>query len=415
MKLSYEPPTGWRFLTVEEIAEQEKGAIRIGPFGSALKKHEFSDSGVRVLGIEDVLTNKLVSAKPKYIPEFKYRELSQYEVKAGDLLITNMGTVGRTCVVPEGLETAIISSHLIKVSLDARIAWPPYISWALNSCQLVVSQIAAKCQGAIMAGFNSSLLRQLRIPLPPLKEQQRIAEVLDRAEELRAKRRVALAQLHAISEAIFLEIFSDTWKKGWPMTFISNIASTRDGSIRTGPFGSQLLHSEFVDEGVAVIGIDNVVNNEFRWGERRFISEFKYRQLSRYTVYPGDVLITIMGTCGRCAIVPDEITLAISTKHLCCISLDPEKCLPVFLHAYFLRHPIARRYLDRTAKGAIMDGLNMAIIKDMPVPLPPLHLQHEFARRVAAVENLKATHCRSLAETDALFVSLQGRAFRGDL
>ena len=116
-----------------------------------------------------------------------------------------------------------------------------------------------------------------------------------------------------------------------------------------------------------------------------------------------------MGTCGRCAVVPDDVPLAINTKHLCCITLDEEKCLPVFVHAYFLRHPLARRYLDQTAKGAIMSGLNMGIIRAMPIPLPPIELQRGFVRCV------KAKHCASLAELGALFSVLQHRAFRGEL
>ncbi len=206
MTLSYKPPTGWRFPTLEEIALQEKGAIRIGPFGSALKKHEYSESGIRVLGIEDVFPNELVSEKRKFIPEAKYRELRQYTVAPGDVLVTNMGTVGRTCVVPADLEQTIISSHLIKVSLDLKSVFPSYISWMLNFCPLVVAQIKAKCHGAIMAGFNSGLLKQLRIPLPPLAEQRRIAEVLDRAEALRAKRRAALAQLDSLTQSLFLDL-----------------------------------------------------------------------------------------------------------------------------------------------------------------------------------------------------------------
>ena len=85
------------------------------------------------------------------------------------------------------------------------------------------------------------------------------------------------------------------------------------------------------------------------------------------------------------------------------------------MHAYFLWHPIARRYLERSAKGAIMSGLNMRIIKALPIPAVPLDLQHRFATIVQFVECQKATQRAHLAELDTLFASLQSRAFRGDL
>ena len=255
----------------------------------------------------------------------------------------------------------------------------------------------------------------LEIPLPPLPEQRRIAAILDQADALRAKRRGALAQLDSLTQSIFIEMFGGSHSQDWPVETIADVAAPCDGSIRTGPFGSQLLHSEFVTEGVAVLGIDNAVANEFRWGERRYISEGKYRELRRYTVKPGDVLITIMGTCGRCAVVPDDIPVAINTKHLCCITLNPVKCLPEFLHAFFLLHPMARGYLEQTSKGAIMAGLNMGLIKAMPISVPPVPIQQTFATRIQAIESLKATHRAALAESDALFASLQRRAFASQL
>ena len=269
--------------------------------------------------------------------------------------------------------------------------------------------------GATFKEVSKAVVSRVEIPVPPLPEQRRIAAILDQADALRAKRREALAQLDSLTQSIFIEMFGGQQSQDWPVETIADVAALHDGSIRTGPFGSQLLHSEFVADGVAVLGIDNAVANEFRWGERRFISETKYRELRRYTVKPGDVLITIMGTCGRCAVVPDDIPLAINTKHLCCITLNPLKCLPEFLHAFFLRHPMARGYLEQTSKGAIMSGLNMGLIKAMPISVPPLALQQTFATRIQAVEALKATHRAALAELDALFASLQHRAFAGQL
>lgn len=273
-----------------------------------------------------------------------------------------------------------------------------------------------------VSGVGGSLLRarptevyKIKIPLPPLEEQKRIAAILDAADKLRTKRRESLDHLDALLRSTFLQMFGDPIGANWEIAEIANVIEDRKGSIRTGPFGSQLLHSEFVDAGVAVLGIDNAVRNEFRWGERRFISPSKYRQLERYTVFPGDVLITIMGTCGRCAIVPDDIPTAINTKHLCCLTLDRSKCLPEFLHSYFLLHPIARRYLTQTAKGAIMDGLNMGIIKGMPIPLAPVEIQAAFVRIFREIQKQKKRYETQNQELDTLFTSLQSRAFRGEL
>ena len=210
-------------------------------------------------------------------------------------------------------------------------------------------------------------------------------------------------------------MFGEPVRSGWTIVTVETLASSQSGAIRTGPFGSQLLHSEFVDEGIRVLGIDNAVANEFREGEPRFITAQKYEELRRYTVRPRDVLITIMGTCGRCAVVPDGICTAINTKHLCCVTLDHGRCLPEFMHAYFLEHPIARTYLERSAKGAIMSGLNMGIIKALPIPAAPLDLQRRFAAIVQSVEQHRASQRAHLAELDTLFASLQSRAFRGGL
>jgi type I restriction enzyme, S subunit len=122
-----------------------------------------------------------------------------------------------------------------------------------------------------------------------------------------------------------------------------------------------------------------------------------------------------MGTCGRCAVVPDDIPTAINTKHLCCITLDQSRCLPEFFHGCFLIYPGARRYLSQTAKWAIMDGLNMTIIKRLPIMLPPIDLQQAFVNSIRALRAIKMTHTTHLAELDALFASLQHRAFRGEL
>lgn len=262
-------------------------------------------------------------------------------------------------------------------------------------------------RAAMGATLNKKSLARIRIPLLPLPEQRRIAAILDLADALRTKRRQVLAHFDSLTQSIFNEMFG-----GVPAT---STVEAEASLIRTGPFGSQLLHSEFVDEGIAVLGLDNVVGNEFRWGERRFITPAKYEKLKRYTVKPGDVLISIMGTTGRCVVVPDDTPTAINTKHICAITPDSSRISSTFLRAAFLWHRDSLAHLRRQTKGSIMDGLNMGIIKAMPIPLPPLLDQQKFTDQAeqVAVEHRTVNH--AVRADDELFTSLQSRAFRGEL
>jgi type I restriction enzyme S subunit len=256
----------------------------------------------------------------------------------------------------------------------------------------------------------TSYLETADIPLPEMSEQRRIVGQLERADRLQRTRRFALETTDTFLPAAFLNLFGKT-SDSFPTPTVDELAADKPHAIRTGPFGSQLLHSEFTGRGIAVLGIDNAVNNEFVWDQRRFITQEKYEQLKRYTVFPDDVLITIMGTCGRCAIVPDDIPTAINTKHLCCITLDQKRCLSIYLHGAFLYHPFVSRQRSIAMKGAIMDGLNMEIIKGLQIPLPPLPLQQEFAALVERVDHLRAVQREALRQAEHLFQTLLHQAF----
>ncbi|EGQ9972268.1 restriction endonuclease subunit S [Vibrio vulnificus] len=301
--------------------------------------------------------------------------------------------------------------HVVRANLD-RLD-PTYLFYLLwnDAFRFVGTNAMAGAAGQKRVG--TPFLKQLEIPLPPLDEQKRIAAILDKADAIRRKRKQAIDLADEFLRSVFLDMFGDV--SGVGESTVEKLAEDRKGSMRTGPFGSQLLHSEFTESGVSVLGIDNAVKNRFEWGKERFISQEKYSELSRYTVLSGDVLITIMGTCGRCAVVPEGIPVAINTKHLCCITLDKNKCLPEFLHSYFLYHPIARRYLEKNTKGAIMAGLNMGIIKAMPVPVFPLAMQNKYVEIAKKIESSRYNREEFETLGNRSFDSISQKAFSGQL
>jgi len=371
--------------------------------------------GVPFLTVKDMSDRGLDFTGCSYITldEYIKADLGNSSPKIGDVLFSKDGTVGKVHVVSENQEFAVLSSiAILRPRLE--VLDSQYFGHILRS-SFTLDQAIRRKTGSAIRRIILKDLKQVQIPLPPLEEQRRIAAILDKADAVRRKRQSAIALTEELLRSLFLEMFGTSVAKSWEMATVEQLLASKTGAIRTGPFGSQLLHSEFVDRGIAVLGIDNVVKNQFQWVQLRFISEKKYEQLKRYTVSPGDVLISIMGTCGRCAIVPDDCPKAINTKHLCSITLNRNKCYPEFLQSYFLIHPQASNYLKKNAKGAIMEGLNMSIIKDLPVPLVPIELQKQYINLQYQILSSKASAIESKHEADNLLNSLLQRAFRGEL
>lgn len=348
-------------------------------------------------------------------------------IRCGDVLVnsTGTGTLGRVAQVREDPDEATtVDTHVTIVRPKAGKFHTPFFGYMMIAieAELIAGGHGASGQTELP---RTDLERKFTVGYPTsLEDQRRIVAVLDQSfaglARARANAEANLTDARELFECHAADQFCDLEAEGRFATVpVSELARREKGAIRTGPFGSQLKHSEFVDDGIAVLGIDNAVSNEFRWGKRRFITAEKYNLLKRYTVRPGDVIITIMGTCGRCAIVPNDIPTAINTKHLCCISLNQAKCQPEYLHAYFLHSPKARAYLETQASGSVMDGLNMGIIKELPVDCPSIDHQLALVDRVNAIraqtEQLASQYKAEIHDIDDLRQSLLQKAFSGEL
>jgi type I restriction enzyme S subunit len=317
-----------------------------------------------------------------------------------DIVITWDGSVGKSFCGIDGTvgSTLAVLKKKPKVQISTRYLWH-----FLRTKETLLQKTS---KGSSIPHVDPKVLANIVVPHPNGVTQERIVEILDSAESALAARDSQLSLVAYLEEAIYLE----TFKHCLDFTTVFQMVGS-DGQMRTGPFGSQLLHSEFRESGIAVLGIDNVVGNYFKWGQRRFISKEKYAQLSRYEVRPGDVLISIMGTIGQCVVVPRGIEVSINTKHLCSVRLDPKLCMPQYLRAAFLYEPAVQRHLGKYAKGAIMSGLNMTIIKNAPLRDASLDLQKDFEKQMERVSNLR-TKILSARETELeLFQTLQHLAF----
>ena len=166
----------WPYHRLDELGGTRRPALKAGPFGSAVTKDSYVSSGYKVYGQQEVVSRN-INAEKYYISADSYRKHKSCAVEPGDVLITMMGTVGRTLVVPKRAEPGIINPRLMRISLDARRIDPLFMRTFLDA-PATQRLLARRAHGGTMDGLNAEALGSIRIPVPPLPEQRKIAEIL---------------------------------------------------------------------------------------------------------------------------------------------------------------------------------------------------------------------------------------------
>ncbi|EGR4165096.1 MULTISPECIES: restriction endonuclease subunit S [Vibrio] len=177
-------PNEWFSCDLEALIPTDGTGTKTGPFGSLLKKHEHLKSGVPVVGIENIQRMKFVFGTKIHISEEKAEQLSEYELKGGDVVISRSGTVGEVCVIPEMLGNARFSTNIIRVRLNRDVIRPEYFCLLFNADPFVLQQIKKLCVGSTRDFLNTKILKSIQFILPPIIEQDRVLELLE-DEEIR--------------------------------------------------------------------------------------------------------------------------------------------------------------------------------------------------------------------------------------
>ena len=270
-----------------------------------------------------------------------------------------------------------------------------------------VRAMSARATGASYPAVSDRIVRESEIPFPPLDEQRRIAAILDKADELRVKRRAAFAALDTLTEALFVEMFvtSGTTPKAWGRQKLGSHLSYLTS-------GSRGWAKHYSETGSPFLRIQNVLRDEISLSDVASVAAPNNAEADRTRVQAGDVLMSITADLGRTCVVPVEMEGGYINQHLCIMRSD--SLVPRFLSA-FLSSGDALRQIAKRNKQSVKAGLNFEDVRSLEVPVPPLDLQFSFAERAGAIDRERAKVRGSLKQLDALFASLQQRAFRGEL
>jgi type I restriction enzyme S subunit len=356
------------------------------------------------------ITSPVVTDARSYITKEAIESSATNCVPAGTVLLVTRTSVGK--VATAGVDLCF-SQDITALTPDSSCLLASYLVEFLKTQE---PHFARQARGATIKGITRQVVGNLEIPLPPLAEQRRIAEVLDKAEALRVKCRVALAQLDSLTQSLFLDLFGDPVanERNWPIKMVKDFVAGFES-------GKSIVADDEDDTSSAcrVLKVSAVTTLEFRPEQSKPLPP-NYEPPASHRVHAGDLLFSRANTAeliGATAFVHSTpANVFLPDKLWRFVWHDEPKADSHFVR-YLFQQPKFRKEISRRASGTSgsMKNISQDKVLTIKTGLPPLDLQREFARRVTAVEKLKTTQRTALAELDALFASLQHRAFRGEL
>lgn len=248
-----------------------------------------------------------------------------------------------------------------------------------------------------------------KIPVYPESVQAEIVKRLDSVKAILSLREQELNALDDLIKARFAELFGDTFSnpKRWPTkTF-------REASLRLsdGPFGSNLKSEHYSENGVRVIRLGNIGVGKFIDKDQSYVSLDHYARLKKYTCKPGEIVIGTLGEPNlRACIIPDYVKLAVNKAD--CVHYVPDsKILENTFVCQYINCPTTLLLASNMVHGQTRARVSSGQIAKMPIFIPPLSLQQQFADFVAQIDKSKATVQKALDETQLLFDSLMQQYF----
>jgi type I restriction enzyme, S subunit len=381
--------------------------------GPGVRKWQFKDKGVKLLnggninkGIINLDTTNI------YIDEDEaYGKYEHFLIDEGDLVIACSGVLVENFhnkiafIKKEHLPLCLNTSTMRFKQLPSKEGTLDYLKYFLKS-NYFKKQIGRLITGSAQLNFGPSHIKQIKIPLPSLEVQKAIAARLDKADEIRQLNQQIINHYDELIQALFIDMFGDPVKneKGWEKSIIGEVCS----KIQIGPFGSQLHQSDYVDNGLPLINPVNIKKDKIDLLNSVKITQEKYDELPNYHLRIHDIILARRGDLSKIGYIKNENNFCGTGS----LFIRLKSSLNSFFIFKLLNHISTINYLYKNAQGVTMPNLNKKIVYNIPIFLPPIELQNQFAERVQKIEAQKELAVQALQQSEDLFNSLLQQAFK---
>jgi type I restriction enzyme, S subunit len=381
-------PEEWEARKLGELV-----AFRTGPFGSALHKSDYTDDGVPVINPMHIIDGNLVPSRTMTISESAARQLSDFRLKAGELIIGRRGDMGR-CAVLRSEHNGWLCGTGSMIVRPAGGVDADFLQRVLSS-QPVIAAIEEASVGSTMINLNQATLGGLLVQCPPLPEQRAIAEALSDVDALIGALDGLIAKKRDLKQAAMQQLLTGQKRLPgfggeWEVKRLGEIAEIKDGTHQT---------PEYVENGIPFFSVENVTSGDFK--NTKFISEQEHRFLTRSCkIEKGDILMTRIGSIGECKLIDWEVDASFYVS-LALLKIRPGYCAAYI--AYYSNSAAFKKEIElHSLQSAIPKKINLGQIANVRIAIPPFPEQTAIAEVLSDMDAEIAALERRRDKTRAL-------------
>ncbi|SMC70194.1 restriction endonuclease subunit S [Sporomusa malonica] len=372
--------------------------------GYAFKPEEWSTEGTPIIRIQN-LTN--TSGVFNY---YQGNYLEKYIVNKGDILISWSASLG---VYQWTGQQALLNQHIFKVVFDKIEIDKSFFKYAIFK---VLREMEKYTHGSTMKHITKKYFDEIKIPLPPLETQKKIAAVLDKAQELIDKRKEQLVKLDEFVQSVFLEMFGDPISnpKGWIRKPLGDYIDILTDYHANGSYEVLRDNVELLDQKnyALMVRTTDLENGNF-FKNVKYITKDAYEFLTKTKVYGGELIINKIGSAGKVYLMPClERPVSLGMNQFMIRLLSGLNNIYVY---HLFNTASGKSLILNNVRGAVTKTITKDAIRGILVPITPVQLQNQFAAIVEKTEQQKALMQQSLVEMENNFNSLMQRAFKGEL
>jgi len=373
-------PDDWRVVSIEDISDV-KGGKRL-PKGNALIDSETAHPYIKVT---DMFFGGVSLKEIQYVPVNIFPSIKNYRISKDDLFISVAGTLGIVGKIPIELDGANLTENADKLA-NIRCN-KDFLLFMLMSPIIQNCIDSSKTLGA-QPKLALTRIKEFKIPLPPIKEQQAIATALSDVDALITSLDKLIAKKRNIKQGAMQQLLTGKKRLAgfggeWEVKTLEKVC-VKNGLIR-GPFGGALKKDIFVREGYKVYEQKNAIYRNSSLGNY-FIDTLKYNELKRFSIYEGDFIVSCSGTIGKIYQIPKGAKEGIINQALLKIKTDDNIIVDKFFLYFFDWDKFQEKIIDNTQGGAMPNLVGMNIFRNTQIPLPSLPEQQAIAQILSDID-----------------------------